>query len=127
MIPLILTLYRFGKAVVLALRDEEFRALFFLVVVLLVSGTAFYHSIEGWGWLDSFYFSVTTLTTVGYGDFSPHTAEGKIFTVVYLLVGIGVLLGFIELIAEHARSSEGPSIRNFFKRREGAPSEEEKE
>jgi hypothetical protein len=127
MLPLLLTLYRFGRAVVLALRDQEFRALFFLVAVILATGTAFYHGVEGWRWLDSFYFSVTTLTTVGYGDFYPHTDLGKIFTIIYLLVGIGVLLGFIEIIAEHARSSEGPTLRGLFKKREGTESPDSRE
>jgi len=125
MFPFLLTFYRFGKAIALALKDQEFRALLLLVVIILGTGTVFYHDVEGWRWIDSLYFSVTTLTTVGYGDFYPHTDLGKIFTIVYLLVGIGVLLGFIEIIAEHARSSEGPSLRNIFKKREGAPPKEE--
>lgn len=116
MLPFLLTLYRFGRAVIIAFKEEEFRGLFLLVAVLLISGTVFYHGVEGWGWLDSLYFSVTTLTTVGYGDFSPHTDLGKIFTIIYLLVGIGTLLGFIEIVAEHARSNTGPSWRSFFKR-----------
>lgn len=102
MIPFFYTLYRFGRSVVLAFKDPEFEALFVLVVVTLASGTLFYHGVEGWGWLDSLYFCVTTLTTVGYGDFTPHTDAGKIFTIVYLFVGIGILLGFINTVAQHA-------------------------
>ena len=43
--------------------------------------------------LDSFYFSVVTLATVGYGDFTPQTDAGKLFTAVYVLVGIMGPLG----------------------------------
>jgi voltage-gated potassium channel len=104
MISFFLTFYRFGRGVWAAFKDPDFEALFTLVVITLASGTVFYHNIEGWRWLDSLYFSVTTLTTVGYGDLSPHTDVGKIFTVVYLFVGIGVLLGFINTVAHHAVS-----------------------
>ena len=56
--------------------------------------------MEGWGWIDSFYFSVISLTTVGYGDLFPTSDISKIFTIVYLFMGIGILLGLINLIAK---------------------------
>jgi voltage-gated potassium channel Kch len=46
------------------------------------------------------YFSVITLTTVGYGDFSPQTPAGKIFTMIYVLVGLGLISGFVYLLAD---------------------------
>ena len=104
MLAFLFTFYRFGRGVWNAFKDPEFEALFTLVIITLASGMFFYHGVEGWSWLDSLYFSVTTLTTVGYGDLSPHTAMGKIFTIAYLFIGIGVLLGFINLVAEHAVS-----------------------
>jgi voltage-gated potassium channel len=61
----------------------------------------FYHDVEGWRWLDSFYFSVITLTTVGSGDFAPKTDLGKIFTMIYICVGLGILVGFITPIGEY--------------------------
>ena len=39
-------------------------------------------------WVASFYFAVTTVTTVGYGDLCPESPEGKIFTVFYALLGL---------------------------------------
>ncbi len=58
--------------------------------------------VEDWGWVDSVYFTVITLTTVGYGDLNPTTAGSKLFTVALVLVGIGVLLTFVERIARYA-------------------------
>ncbi len=82
------------------LKEPEFRGLFWSVVLILLTGTWFYHQVEGWGWLDSFYFSVITLTTVGYGDFSPQTAVGKLFTIIYIIIGLGILSSFILLLAD---------------------------
>ena len=112
-IPFVWILIRFARTLWRSLKDPEFQALFFLVVVVLVSGTWFYSLAEGWSLLDSLYFSVITLTTVGYGDFSPSTVAGKIFTIFYIFVGIGLILSFLNAIAE--RSTEGR--RGLFGRR----------
>jgi voltage-gated potassium channel Kch len=82
--------------------DYKFIALLVLVAIILVTGATVYSRLEGWRFLDAFYFSTITLTTVGYGDFSPQTDAGKLFTIFYLLFGIGVLLAFIAVIADHA-------------------------
>ena len=102
MVGLVVMLRRFLRAIRDAWRsDEAFRALLALVATLLVSGTAFFTLVENWSVLDSFYFSVTTLTTVGFGDPAPATAAGKIFTVLYIFVGLGVIGGFINVLAKH--------------------------
>ena len=56
--------------------------------------------VEGWTLLDAFYFSAVTLTTVGYGDLSPSTALSTIFTVVYLFVEIGLILGLVDTVSK---------------------------
>lgn len=103
MITFFITLYRFFRSIWRASKDREFRGLLEFAALILVSGTIFYHSAEHWGWLDSFYFSVTTLTTVGYGDLHPTTDVSKIFTIVYIFIGLGAILGFINALAVHAK------------------------
>lgn len=68
----------------------------------LGTGTVFYHHVEQLKWLDSVYFSVITLTTVGYGDITPKTDAGKIFTIFYVLIGIGVIAGTANYLLRHA-------------------------
>jgi predicted nucleic acid-binding protein len=85
-----------------SLRDPEFRALFFLVGLTLLGGALFYRAVEHWTVLDSFYFSVVTLATVGYGDLAPKTPAGKVFTIFYIFLGISLLAGFAQKIASSA-------------------------
>ena len=86
------------------LRDKEYRKLLAGTSVIIAVGTFFYHYIEGWSWIDAAYFSVITLTTIGYGDFSPTTDLGKLFTIGYIVVGVGVILGFINAVYHHYKS-----------------------
>ena len=102
MIAFVTVLGRFFRAIWRGLGDPAFRALAIMVAIVVGSGTVFYRQVEDWSWLDSFYFTIITLTTVGYGDLSPTTPGSKIFTVAYLIVGIGLLLTFVERVASHA-------------------------
>jgi len=62
-------------------------------------GTVFYRIVEGWSWLDCLYFSVVTLTTVGYGDLNPTTSLSKVFTMIYILIGLGLFLVFVNTLS----------------------------
>jgi hypothetical protein len=91
-------------------RDPEFRALLLIFLLLLAIGTGFYTAVEDWSVLDALYFCVVSLGTVGYGDVAPTTDVGKMFTIVYLLIGIGVFVGLAgkfaaELLRERGRAS----------------------
>ena len=72
--------------------DPHVHILMVLAATLLGMGTVFFHFAEGWRWLDAFYFSAVTLSTVGYGDFHPVTSIGKLVTVAFVFVGAGVFV-----------------------------------
>ncbi|MDP2717969.1 MAG: potassium channel family protein, partial [Candidatus Micrarchaeota archaeon] len=65
-----------------------------LAVVFLTMGlgAAFYHVVEGWSWVDALYFSAATLTTVGYGDFTPSHDASKLFSIPFMLFGVAIML-----------------------------------
>lgn len=109
MISFLFTLKRMVEAMIRASKDKEFQVLCFFTVITFTSGTVFYHQIEGLRLADAFYLSVMTLTTVGYGDITPQTDFGKIFTVLYTLVGIGIIVGFINKIAFNVQPSKALS------------------
>lgn len=91
----------FFKTIISFLQDDEYRDLLITSIVILMIGTLSYHYLEGWSVIDSLYFSVVTLTTIGYGDFSPQTDAGKIFTILYIVIGIGMILSFINTVQHH--------------------------
>ena len=109
MVSLFITLRRFWRSIRRSATDPEFRALLVIFAILLLSGTVFYRNVEGWSTLDAMYFSIVAITTVGFGDFSPETSVGKVLTMVYLLVGIGVTVSLVAKIAT-AQVSNAPSL-----------------
>lgn len=100
MISAALTLLRFFQAIFRSWTNPVFRSTLLLALLILLSGTLFYRAIEGWSWLDSVYFSVMTAATIGVDGLSPATAEGRLFTIFYALVAIGV---FIALVTQMAK------------------------
>lgn len=81
-------------------KKPKYRAVLIWMLLILLIGTVFYHLEEGWNWLDSFYFSVITLSTVGYGDFSPTTPASKLFTIAYIFLGISIFVSFASMLAK---------------------------
>jgi voltage-gated potassium channel len=51
--------------------------------------------IEKFPPLDAFYFIVSTISTVGFGDLHPVTPEGKILVIFIILVGVGCFVGVV--------------------------------
>ena len=91
----------FIRTIISFLKDDEYRDLLITSIFILFFGSIVYHFLEGWSWVDSLYFSVITLTTIGYGDFSPATDAGKLFTIFYIVIGLGMILTFINAVYHH--------------------------
>lgn len=99
-LPFFLVIRQFALAFHIVWKDPAFQFLALITSGALGIGTVFYRFVEGWNWLDSLYFCVITLATVGYGDFSPQTDVGKIFTMIYIFLGIGLLVAVFTRLAE---------------------------
>ena len=105
----------FIKTITSFLQDEEYRDLLITTAIILTLGSVAYHHLEGWSWVDSLYFSVITLTTIGYGDFSPVTDAGKLFTIFYIIIGIGIILSFIDTIHSHYNTVKTTESKKYKK------------
>jgi voltage-gated potassium channel len=80
--------------------DKRSRRIFIYAALTVLIGALLFHWLEGWGWLDSFYFVIITLTTIGYGDFSPTMPITKLITVFYALNGAAILLLLLDQIRQ---------------------------
>ena len=78
--------------------DKQSRPIFIWAASALLVGTITYHYLEGWSLIDALYFSVITLATVGYGDLTPTTPIAKIFTIIYVINGLSILLALLDRI-----------------------------
>jgi voltage-gated potassium channel len=70
-------------------RSLHIRYALFALAAAIVFGTVGFHLVEGWTLADSLYVTIQTLTTVGYGDLTPHSGTGRLFAVVVMLIGAG--------------------------------------
>jgi voltage-gated potassium channel Kch len=111
-LSLLLGLAQLGHIIARTARNPEFRALLILYGIMLALGTTFYARVEGWSVLDAMYFCVVTLATVGFGDLAPRTSLGKVFTIVYVMIGTGVFVGVAAEFAITILRREDARARN---------------
>ena len=127
MIPLLVAARELGRALVAVWREPETKALPVVAGALVLTGTLVYWRFEDWTVIEALYFSIVTLTTVGYGDFAPTTPGTQIFTIVYILTGFGVLVALLTSVAEQyikQKAEDRPGRRRLRARGRDRPAEE---
>jgi voltage-gated potassium channel len=88
-------------------RDPEGKVLAISATAIILVGTGVYTVLEGWSPVDALYFSVVTLATVGFGDLHPTTEAAKLFTVVYILSGLGIIAAFLSELPRYRHRPRG--------------------
>lgn len=73
---------------------------------MILIGTVGFRYFENLSLLDSLYVSAQTVTTVGYGDLTPITRGGRIFSIVLMLTGVGTVLYALTVLAQAVVQSE---------------------
>jgi voltage-gated potassium channel len=61
-------------------------------------GTLGYRLIEGWSYFESFYMTIITLTTTGFMEVNPLSMEGRAFTIILLMMGMGIVVFSVSAI-----------------------------
>ncbi|MGE9290860.1 MAG: potassium channel family protein [Puniceicoccales bacterium] len=95
-----ITILQFFRGLRRAWEKPHFRSTLVVAFVIIVSGTVFYSRFEGWSLVDSCYFCVMTLATIGYGDLHPTNDITKIFTIFYAVLGIGIFVALVTQLAQ---------------------------
>jgi voltage-gated potassium channel len=96
---------------------RRFRIALLLLLFLACFGTAGYMVIEGMSFIDAFYMTVITVATIGFGEVHPLSPEGKIFTIIFIILSVGtgawvvsagieILLGDRVWVQAHRRRTE---------------------
>lgn len=89
-----------GPFVRLIRRENLHRVGLVLVLLILLGALTFSLFEKDMGFLDSLWWTLVTITTVGYGDISPVTLGGRIVGTGIMLLGIGLLGVFTATVAE---------------------------
>ena len=107
---------------------QTLKGLALAIAVLLFLGTVVYHFSEGWSWLDSLYFATISLTGRGYSNLYPHHWFSILFSVFYLISGVGIIIysisTFVGFYTAFYKQSLAKKVDHFiggFKKKEYRP------
>ena len=79
---------------------NSFWLLGILLFVVIIVGATFFKFSGNMGWIDSFYSTTLLLSTAGMGNIVPTVVSAKIFTIVFVLIGIPIVLFCLGNIIE---------------------------
>lgn len=85
------------------LSAETKRHLLYAISIIFLAigvGALGFMLLEGLSLLDAVYFATETVTTVGYGDLAPKTPAGRLFTIFFMLTGVGSVLYALTTVAQ---------------------------
>ena len=88
--------------------------LFPMMTGVLALGTAGFRWVEGWGWFDSFYMALITLSTVGYQEVHPLSPQGRLVVSILILTGVTVIFVSIGVLGDFVVKLE---LADYFGRR----------
>ena len=98
---------------------HSLRLLAGFVLLWIAVATVAYTFLEDWSLVDSLYFSTVAISTVGFGDLAPSSDASKLFTILYLAIGITTVSAFVNLRLSHqAHEVTRRSRRSIFRRRD---------
>ena len=95
------------------MESDRIRLRLYLLVftALLLIGSFGFMYVENLSLVDSIYFAIVTMATVGYGDISPQSNAGKILAMILIFGGVGTFLGVIASITEIFLKRREESLR----------------
>lgn len=83
---------------------------------MITFGTWMFRLLEDWTWAESFYFTVATLTTVGYGDLSPSTDLSRFLTSLFILFGVAIAITALTSIGSAYADRRDQMLKRYMKK-----------
>jgi voltage-gated potassium channel len=103
----VVRLVRFAPVMRSVFTIEGVRYAAFLAFVVFLGGAEAFATVENRSLAIGMYWAISTMTTVGYGDVTPHTTAGRIIAAIVMLVGIGFVAVVTGAIAQRFIATEG--------------------
>lgn len=101
--------------------SQRFRISIFSAAMSLLTliglGTWIFHTLEKWSWAESFYFTVATLTTVGYGDIHPSSDNTRVIAALFILIGVGIVIAALTRIGSEYLAAQEQRLSDNITRR----------
>ena len=79
--------------------------------IIYVVSIVFFHTVEGWSFLDAAYYTTVTIATVGYGDFTPKTSLGKVGAIILIFSGVSTGLYVITHVGLLRERTIDPQVQ----------------
>ncbi len=82
------------------LKSRTVHQLLVVGVLTITVGVILFMGLEGWGFVDAFYFTVSLLTTVGFGDLTPTHELSRFIASIYMLLVVPLMLVLMGVVAD---------------------------
>ncbi|MFC1957516.1 potassium channel family protein [Chloroflexota bacterium] len=79
---------------------KRIQLLFSLPIIIIIIGTSGFMILERMAFIDALYFTIVTISTVGYGDLHPTSTISKLFGIFIIIVGIGTFLTIVTTLTQ---------------------------
>ena len=83
-----------------------------LLILIIVGSTLSFMAIEGWSWIDAFYQTIITVSTVGFGEVHPLSYSGKLYTSFLIITSFGTFAYAISSITSYIVTGD---YKRYFK------------
>jgi len=83
------------------------------LAIVTIVGTVLFKLLEPFTWIQSFYFTVSTMTTVGYGDLVPSNDTTRLVATFFIIISVSLYVSFITFLGSHLLEQR---VRQILKR-----------
>ena len=120
-------MWAYTRRLIVSLNRPVFYFLFVTALSLILICAGLFFALEAdqvnppHTYIDCVYFTVTTMTGVGFGDIVPYTGAGKILTILMMLVGTALYVSFTGVVAATVIEIERSTLQDWFNQQKPPP------